>query len=61
MRAAPEPAGNGSRIDVRPIEPSDAAALLAAFDVFSESSRYERFFTPTSELSESALYYLTEV
>jgi RimJ/RimL family protein N-acetyltransferase len=46
---------------VRPIEPADKGALTAAFERLSEQSRYQRFMTSISELSESQLHYLTEV
>jgi RimJ/RimL family protein N-acetyltransferase len=46
---------------VRPIEPGDKAALTAAFERLSEQSRYQRFMTAISELSDSQLRYLTEL
>ena len=46
---------------MRPIEPSDKEALRAAFDRLSEQSRYQRFMTAISELSDSQVAYLTEV
>jgi GNAT superfamily N-acetyltransferase len=46
---------------VRPIESGDKAALTAAFGRLSEQSRYQRFMTAISELSDSQLRYLTEV
>jgi RimJ/RimL family protein N-acetyltransferase len=53
--------GDGHVVRVRPIEPSDASALEAGFEALSYSSRYKRFLSPMSELSESAVHYLTEV
>jgi GNAT superfamily N-acetyltransferase len=46
---------------VRPIEPGDKDMLTGAFERLSEQSRYQRFMTAISELSESQLHYLTEV
>ncbi len=46
---------------MRPIEPGDKAALRAAFDRLSEQSRYQRFMTAISELSDAQVAYLTEV
>lgn len=52
---------DGSQIQVRPIRPADRRRLAEAFSRLSPESRYRRFFTPMSELSERALSYLTEV
>jgi RimJ/RimL family protein N-acetyltransferase len=52
---------DGRVFDVRPIEASDAPALLAGFEVLSERSRYRRFFSPMSHLSDAMLHYLTDV
>ena len=52
---------DGREIVVRPIQPDDRAELAAGMTRLSPESRYRRFFTPTSELSESQLTYLTEV
>lgn len=52
---------DGSQIRVRPIRPGDRRPLAEAFARLSPESRYRRFFTPMSELSERALSYLTEV
>ena len=52
---------DGREIVVRPIRPDDRAELAAGMQRLSPESRYRRFFTPTSELSESQLTYLTEV
>ena len=46
---------------MRPIRPEDKDALTRAFQRLSEQSRYQRFMTAVSELSESQLRYLTEV
>jgi RimJ/RimL family protein N-acetyltransferase len=52
---------DGREIVVRPIRPDDRAELAAGMRRLSPESRYRRFFTPTSDLSESQLTYLTEV
>lgn len=46
---------------MRPIRAEDKAALAAGFERLSEQSRYQRFLTPISELSDTELRYLTEV
>jgi RimJ/RimL family protein N-acetyltransferase len=46
---------------VRPIRADDKPAVASAFERLSEQSRYQRFMTAISELSESQLGYLTEV
>jgi GNAT superfamily N-acetyltransferase len=48
-------------IDVRPIEPSDRDYLTRAFERLSPESRYRRFFSSVSNLSERQLDYLTDV
>jgi GNAT superfamily N-acetyltransferase len=50
-----------SSILIRPIEPSDKEALAAGFARLSPESRYRRFMSPTADLSEARLRYLTEV
>jgi RimJ/RimL family protein N-acetyltransferase len=52
---------DGQRILIRPIRPDDKAELAAGMRRLSPESRYRRFFTPTSELSDRQLRYLTEV
>jgi RimJ/RimL family protein N-acetyltransferase len=52
---------DGAAILIRPITPDDRDELAAGMHRLSEESRYRRFFSPTSELSESQLTYLTEV
>ncbi len=46
---------------VRPVEPGDQDLIRAGFDRLSDESRYRRFLTPTSELGQPMLRYLTEV
>jgi GNAT superfamily N-acetyltransferase len=61
LLGAPVAARDGSRIRVRQIRSSDKALLQRSFERLSEESRYRRFLSPTPELSESMLSYLTEV
>jgi GNAT superfamily N-acetyltransferase len=53
--------GDGSALIVRRIEPSDKGLLADGFARLSPRSRYRRFFTPLTRLSDSDLAYLTEV
>jgi GNAT superfamily N-acetyltransferase len=53
--------GEHSSILIRPIEPSDRAALTAGLARMSPESRYRRFLSPTANLTENELRYLTEV
>jgi GNAT superfamily N-acetyltransferase len=46
---------------VRPVQPGDKDLIRAGFDRLSDQSRYRRFLTPTSELGQPMLRYLTEV
>ena len=50
-----------SQITVRPIEPADRERLHRAFHRLSPESRYRRFFSPLTDLSERDLTYLTEI
>jgi RimJ/RimL family protein N-acetyltransferase len=52
---------DGAQIEIRPISPNDREELAAGMRRLSPESRYRRFFTPASELSETQLTYLTEV
>jgi RimJ/RimL family protein N-acetyltransferase len=52
---------DGEPVLVRPIRPEDRVELAEGMRRLSPESRYRRFFTPTSRLSESQLRYLTEV
>jgi RimJ/RimL family protein N-acetyltransferase len=52
---------DGSRVRIRPIEPSDRAALAAGFARLSPESRFRRFLSPKKELSERDLDELTQV
>jgi len=52
---------DGTAITIRPISPDDREALAAGFERLSPESRYRRFFTAVTELSEQQLDYLTHV
>jgi GNAT superfamily N-acetyltransferase len=52
---------DGTKLLMRPIEPSDKDALASGFEHMSPESRYRRFFAPISRLSRMDLRYLTEV
>lgn len=53
--------GDGTRLVLRPVLPSDKDLLAEAFERLSPESRYRRFFTPTPRLTEAVLTYLTEI
>jgi protein lysine acetyltransferase len=52
---------DGTRLLLRPIVPTDADALREAFDRLSPLSRYRRFFTPVTHLTDAMVATLTEV
>lgn len=52
---------DGSAVELRPITPDDRAELAQAFARLSPESRYRRFFSPVTNLTERQLDYLTEV
>ena len=52
---------DGTRVVLRLIRPSDKAQLRAAFERLSPESRYSRFLSPRSALTDRELRYLTEV
>jgi RimJ/RimL family protein N-acetyltransferase len=52
---------DGTTVSVRPIRPSDAAALRRFHHRLSERTVYQRFFAPHPELSEEQARYFTEV
>lgn len=62
-RGKPErtPLRDGSSVLIRPIEPEDRELLRAAFERLSERSRYRRFQSALTELSDRQLSYLTTV
>lgn len=51
--------GDGTRIRVRPVVPGDKARLIAGFTRLSERSRFFRFLSAVSHLSESDLARFT--
>jgi RimJ/RimL family protein N-acetyltransferase len=61
MEGEPLTLRDGTRIAVRPIEPSDRDRLAAAFERLSPDSRYRRFFSPVAHLSDAQLDHLTRV
>jgi RimJ/RimL family protein N-acetyltransferase len=52
---------DGTRVVLRPVRPNDKALLRAGFARLSEESRYRRFMSPVSELSDAQLAHLTEL
>jgi nucleotide-binding universal stress UspA family protein/GNAT superfamily N-acetyltransferase len=52
---------DGAAAAIRPIEASDREALRAGFERLSPESRYRRFFTPMTNLSDRDLDYLTKI
>ena len=53
--------GNGLKIGVRPIVPSDREGIAEALARVSEQSRFRRFFRVVTSLTDRELDYLTEV
>lgn len=52
---------DGDVLWVRPVVPSDSAALAAEFAAADEDTLYMRFFNPTFALTEERLRYFTEL
>ena len=52
---------NGGRVRIRPARVSDAEALKAGYDRLSEQSRYNRFFSSRSKLSDTLASSLTDI
>ena len=52
---------DGQRVHLRLMRPSDKRLLLDGFERLSPSSRYARFMSAKSRLTERELQYLTEV
>lgn len=52
---------DGARVTLRQLTRDDQQRLAASFARLSEESRYRRFFTTKSELSEADLDYLVDV
>ena len=52
---------DGAQVGLRPVHPADRELLMEGFAALSEDSRYHRFLTPMSRLSERQARYLTEL
>lgn len=52
---------DGSTVSIRPIGPDDAGLVRAIYHEMSDESRRRRFLTPTEELSEEDVMYLTDI
>jgi GNAT superfamily N-acetyltransferase len=52
---------DGTPVLLRLLRPTDKELLRAGFEQLSPESRYARFFTPKSSLSDDELHYLTQV
>jgi GNAT superfamily N-acetyltransferase len=52
---------SSTKLEIRPIEPADKAALAAAVDQSSDTAVYRRFLNPHGRLTAAELQYLTEV
>ena len=52
---------NGDRIQFRPVGPEDKDLLRAGFESLSRESRYRRFSSPKTELTDAELAFYTEV
>ncbi|MDZ7732881.1 MAG: GNAT family N-acetyltransferase [Acidimicrobiia bacterium] len=52
---------DGERVLLRPIQPDDKAELQRGFERLSRESRYKRFFSAVSRLTEKQLAYFTEI
>jgi GNAT superfamily N-acetyltransferase len=56
-----EPKDGGAPVTIRPIQPEDRDELREGFRRLSPLSRYQRFFSEMSDLSDEQLDYLTQV
>jgi RimJ/RimL family protein N-acetyltransferase len=61
VESEPTPPASGTKLEIRPIEPGDKAALAAAVDQSSNTAVYRRFLNPHGRLTAAELRYLTEV
>lgn len=52
---------DGTRVYLRLVQPADKVLIERGFDRMSEQSRYRRFFTGKSHLTDRDLRYLTEL
>lgn len=61
VESEPTPPASGTELEIRPIEPGDKAALMAAVEQSSDEAIYRRFLNPHGRLTARELRYLTEV
>jgi acetyltransferase len=52
---------SGRSADIRPIGPKDAPALVAAYELLSEDTKYKRFLAAKPHLSRRDVNYLTDI
>jgi RimJ/RimL family protein N-acetyltransferase/nucleotide-binding universal stress UspA family protein len=52
---------DGSQVEIRPLSPDDRELLRSGFERLSDRSRYLRFQTPLTELTDVQLSHLTDV
>ena len=52
---------NGTHVRIRPGRPDDRDALMEAFERFSDTSRYNRFFSAKPRLSDALATSLSEI
>ena len=52
---------DGTRVLLRLLRPTDKELLRTGFEQLSPESRYARFFTPKTSLTEDELRYLTDI
>jgi RimJ/RimL family protein N-acetyltransferase len=50
-----------AQLEIRAVRPSDRSALAQAFERLSDESRYRRFMSPKSRLTEPELDHLADV
>ncbi len=61
VESEPTNPASGTKVEIRPIEPGDKAALMAAVEQSSDDAIYRRFLSPHGRLTATELRYLTEV
>lgn len=61
LESEPTAPASGTKLEIRPIQPGDKAALAAAVDQSSNGAVYRRFLNPHGRLTATELRYLTEV
>lgn len=57
----PPPPTVKTKLEIRPIDPADKAALASAVEQSSDEAVYRRFLNPHGRLTAAELRYLTEV